>query len=93
MIDTIHNGDFTDQHWLLLIEDEGLNGLGRIRGYAVFNNEQDAHAFSPRALCYALELDTDDDDEGVQSEVMSYADFRASYGNRMPLTNRYLSDR
>lgn len=85
----IHNGDFGDNHWLLLIEDS--RGLGSVLGYIVYEREADAH-WADRGvdmLCDTFGLFVGETvPEYVVTEVMTYGDFKASYGNRMPLHNR-----
>lgn len=84
------NDDFTDDDWLLLLEDEGLSGLGRVIGYAVYSTEEAAQRNSSRrAFADALELFINQDlPNDVETEVMTYRDFQESYGDRMPLCNR-----
>lgn len=84
-------GDIADTDWLLLVEDDGLNGMGRVVGYFVFATQHDAERCNRLgALMDALGMHIGEDiPEGVyQTEIMTYADFRTSYGNRMPLNNR-----
>lgn len=86
-------GDFTDTDWLLLIEDDGSTGLGRVRGYFVFETRAEAEAHSTNSTVReVLALEPGEDiPHDVCNEIMSYADFKSSYGNRMPLHNRRLT--
>lgn len=87
----VHDGDFGDDHWLLLVEDSGPNGLGRVLGYLVFQTEGEAKAAEDHTLGWLCELlDVWPVTEAMTTEVMSVRDYRESYGNRMPLRNRYL---
>jgi hypothetical protein len=83
-------GDFTDTDWLLLVEDEGPRGLGRVLGYQVYPNEAAARGMdSLGVLCDELGLFIGEEiPNDVATEIMTYGDFKASYGNRMPLNNR-----
>ncbi len=81
--------DFTDDSWLLIVEDEGPHGLGRVLGYFVFATQALAERQTRGAACDALDLFRGEEiPNDVQMEVMTYSDFKASYGNRMPLKNR-----
>jgi hypothetical protein len=82
--------DFGNDDWLLLVEDSGPDGLGRILGFFVFKTETEAKAHDWKGLlCDALGLFQGENiPEDVVTEIMTYRDFRESYGNRMPLRNR-----
>lgn len=84
------NDDFTDDHWMILLEDSGPNGMGRVLGFFVFHSETEAYVYNVRGeLCEALGLFVGEAiPEDVVTEVITYGDFKASYGNRMPLTKR-----
>lgn len=82
---------WTDSDWLLLVEDDGPNGLGRVVGYFVFRTQKDAERCNRLgALMDALGMYIGEEipENVYQTEIMTYADFVASYGNRMPLNNR-----
>lgn len=87
----IITGDFTNEDWVLLLEDDGPTGLGRVLEYVVFDNSSEALAVRLDAACDMLGLFMGEDipRNQVATEVMTYGDFIASYGNRMPLCNRY----
>ena len=79
-----------DNPWLLIAEDDGLDGTGRVLAYMCFDTEEEANQFEGRRgeLCDAMELFIDEpipDDFAV--EVMQYSEFKQEYGNRMPLRN------
>ncbi len=82
--------DFGDDHWLILLEDQGPKGLGRVLGYAVFETEGEAIRHNIRGhLCDACGLFLSEEiPDDVDTEILTYGDFKASYGNRMPLVNR-----
>jgi hypothetical protein len=85
----IIRGDWTDDDWLLLLEDEGHNGLGRVLGYLVFDSKEEAEAFPRGELCDAVGMYIGMEiPPNVTTEVIAQWDFRESYGNRMPLRNR-----
>lgn len=82
--DVMITGDFTHFDWLLLVED--CAGNGRVRGYWVFATEEEArNCVGTEVLCELLDLEMT---EATVTEIMTYGDFRNSYGDRMPLTNR-----
>jgi hypothetical protein len=83
-------GDFTDSDWLLLVEDDGPSRCGRVLGYQVYPNQAAAQGMnSLGVLCDELGLFIGEEiPQDVCTEIMSYGDFKASYGNRMPLNNR-----
>lgn len=84
---SILNDGIADDHWLLLVEDSF--GLGRVLGFAVYDSEREPAWLSIRAACDACGLFEDEEvPEAICTEVMTYADFKESYGNRMPLHNR-----
>lgn len=87
-----HTGDFTDDHWLLLVEDDGYDGLGRVIGYLVFDSEGAAEEHDNILdLCERLGLfEGEKIPEDVVTEIITYREFRQFYGNRMPLVNRGL---
>ncbi len=92
----IYDGDIKPEHWLVLVEDDGYDGLGRVLGYYVFEREssaRDAQDLPIFELCEGLlaieQIESPPaQSRGVMCEVMDYADFRESYGDRMPLHNR-----
>lgn len=85
----LHSGDFTDNDWLLLVEDDGPTGMGRVIGFFVFKTEADANAVSLGAACDHLGLFHNEPiPDDITIETMTYGDFKASYGNRMPLVKR-----
>lgn len=82
-------GDWTDGDWLLLIEDEGYDTMGRVLGYLVFATQAEADAVGRGAACEVCNLFKGEPiPDDITIEVMTYGDFKASYGNRMPLVNR-----
>jgi hypothetical protein len=93
LYDQLIDEDFSDADWLVLLEDSGPNGMGRVIGFAVFKTEAAAMAPSRGGLCSDLGMFVGEDiPDDVVTEVMTFADFKASYGNRMPLHNRLTSE-
>jgi hypothetical protein len=81
---------YTDASWLLILETEGVNGMGHVEAYWAFETEADAERCNRLgSLMDALNRHVSEEiPEGVYTtEIMTYADFKASYGNRMPLRN------
>ncbi len=77
--------DLEDDTWLLIIEDEGPDRLGRVLGFLAFDTQYEAEHM-PHGQAYdACGIDKSD---GTDIEVMTYGDFKESYGKRMPLRNR-----
>jgi hypothetical protein len=82
-------GDWTDEDWLVLIEDEGPRGLGRVLGFLVFDTQFAAQRVGKGAACEACNLFKGEEiPDDVNLEVLRYDDFKTGYGNRMPLCNR-----
>ena len=82
-------GDFTEDDWLLLIEDDGPDGMGRVIGFLVFDTKAAAQRCSIGEACDLCGLYVGEViPEFVESEILTYGDFKASYGNRTPLHNR-----
>jgi hypothetical protein len=81
-------GDISNEDWLVLVEDEGRDGMGRVLGFCVCPTEAEAESIAQNRgeLFDALELFIDEDPaDDVWCEVIEYHDFKKSYGNRMPL--------
>lgn len=76
--------------WLIIAEDDGVDGMGRVLAYMCYDTEEEANQFDNRRgeLCDAMGLFINEpipDDFAV--EVMQYSEFAQCYGNRMPLRN------
>lgn len=84
--------DIGPSDWLLLVEDEGPTGLGRVLAYVVLESQIEAETMEARgvrSVCHSLGLfDGEEIPDDVCLEAMSIEDFRGSYGDRMPLHNR-----
>lgn len=88
--------DLKNEDFLLIVTDDGHDGLGRVLGYFVFDSEEEAAQHFDRykigQLCDMLGLFLNEDiPDDVAIEACSFIDFKCYYGNRMPLRNRFES--
>ena len=84
--------DIKDTDWLLLVEDDGTDGLGRVLGYVVGPNELSLSNLPRGEVFDSLELFMDGEvPDDVCVEVIQVEDFYESYGNRMPLSGNSFS--
>jgi hypothetical protein len=76
--------------WLVIAEDSGSDGMGRVLGHLCFDTEEEAYQFEGRRgeLCDIMELFIGEDiPDDFSVEIMTYSEFKECYGNRMPLRN------
>jgi hypothetical protein len=79
------------EEWLLIAEDSGRDGNGRVLSYMVFDTEREAHVYDGRrgALCDDMGLFIDEDiPDDFCVEIMTYDDYKSCYGLKMPLRNQ-----
>jgi hypothetical protein len=79
-------GNLDANDWLVLVEDDGLDGMGRVLGWCVCSDKSIADNIPRGELFDALELFIDCEvPDNVYIEVIQVHDFDACYGDRMPL--------
>ena len=76
--------------WLLIAEDDGPDGNGRVLGYMCFKDEETAQETARRRgeICDWMGLYIGEDIPDVFAiEVMTYDEFFECYRDKMPLKN------